>query len=63
MKLLSGELSDADQIQFLTKKDDGAFVVQKTQNLTGSSEYKYSYTASQAGNYSFRITALKMDNM
>ena len=57
--LLSGELSDADQIQFLTKKDDGAFVVQKTQNLTGSSEYKYSYTASQAGNYSFRITALK----
>ena len=53
--MLSGELSDADQIQFLTKKDDGAFVVQKTQNLTGSLEYKYSYSASQAGNYSLEL--------
>jgi hypothetical protein len=57
--LLSGELSDADQIQFLTREGSGSFVVQKTQNLTGLSEYKYTWAPTQPGTYSFRITALK----
>ena len=56
---LLGDLSDADEIQFLAKKDDGEFVVQKTINLSGASTYIYNWTASEAGEYSFRITALK----
>jgi len=56
---LVGELSDADQIQYLTKKDDGDFVVRKTQNLTGASAYNFSFNPTEAGNYSLRITALK----
>lgn len=57
--LLSGELSDADQIQFLTREGSGSFEIQKTQNLTGLSEYKYNWSPSEPGTYSFRITALK----
>ena len=56
---LVGELSDADQIQYLTKKDDGEFIVQKTQNLTGSPAYNFSWNPTESGNYSVRITALK----
>ena len=56
---LAGDFSDANQIQFLVKKDNGEFAVQKTQNLTGSSDYNYNWTPSESGNYSFRVTALK----
>ena len=56
---LVGDLSDADQIQYLTKKDDGEFIVRKTQNLTGSSAYNFSWNFTESGNYSVRITALK----
>jgi beta-glucanase (GH16 family) len=56
---LTGNLSDADEIQFLAKKDDGEFVIQKTINLSGASTYNYNWTASEAGEYSFRITAQK----
>ena len=56
---LSGDLSDADEIQFLAKKKDGEFVIQKTINLSGVSTYNYNWTASEAGKYSFRITAQK----
>ena len=56
---LIGELSDADQIQYLTKKDNDEFVVRKTQNLTGASEYNFNWNPTEAGKYSIRITALK----
>ena len=56
---LSGDLSDADEIQYLSRKEDGVFSVQKTTNLTGLSEYNYNWIATEAGKYSFRVTALK----
>jgi len=56
---LSGDLSDADEIQYLTRKDDGEFVLQEIQSLTGSSTYEYSWTATESGTYSLRITAKK----
>ena len=31
---LDGDFSDANSIQFLVKKNNGGYVVQKTQNLT-----------------------------
>jgi len=59
---LFGDLSDADEIQYLTRKDDGEFVVQETQSLTGSSTYEYSWTPTESGTYSLRITAKKYDS-
>merc|ERR1712183_616833 len=56
---LSGDLSDADEIQYLTRKDDGDFVVQATQSLTGLSSYEYSWSPTESGTYSLRITATK----
>merc|ERR1712176_1227501 len=56
---LSGDLSDADEIQYLTRKDDGDFVVQVTQSLTGLSSYEYSWSPTEYGTYSLRITATK----
>ncbi len=56
---LSGNLSDADEIQFLAKKEDGEFVVQKSISLNGASNYNYNWIANEAGEHSFRITALK----
>ncbi len=57
--ILSGDFSEADQIQFLARTMDGVFEVQKTQNLTGLNEYDYNWTANEAGEYAFRVTALK----
>ena len=56
---LSGDFSEADQIQFLARTMDGVFEVQKTQNLTGLNEYDYNWTATESGEYAFRVTALK----
>ncbi len=56
---LSGDFSEADQIQFLSRTMDGVFEVQETQNLTGSTEYNYNWIATEAGEYAFRVTALK----
>jgi beta-glucanase (GH16 family) len=56
---LSGDISDADEIQYLTKKDDGEFVVQKTQSLTGSVSYEYNWIPTEPGSYALRITATK----
>jgi hypothetical protein len=58
---LSGEFSDADKIQFLVKKDNGAFTVKKTTNLSGSSAYNYNWNSTEAGNYTLKIIALKND--
>jgi hypothetical protein len=58
---LSGEFSDADKIQFLVKKDNGAFTVKKTTNLSGSSAYNYNWTSTEPGNYTLKIIALKND--
>merc|ERR1712119_219931 len=59
---LSGDLSDVDEIQYLTRKDDGDFVVQATQSLTGLSSYGYSLSPTESGTYSLRITATKNDS-
>merc|ERR1719410_2080030 len=56
---LSGDLSDADEIQYLTRKDDGDFVVQATQSLTGLYSYEYSWSPTESGTYALRITATK----
>jgi len=56
---LSGDLSDADEIQYLTRKDDDDFVVQETQILTGLSSYEYSWNPTESGTYALRITATK----
>jgi len=56
---LSGDLSDADEIQYLTRKDDGDFVVQETQSFTGLYSYEYSWNPTESGTYALRITATK----
>jgi len=56
---LSGDLLDADEIQYLTRKDDGEFVVQTTQSLTGSLAYEYGWSPTESGTYALRITAKK----
>lgn len=58
---LLGDLSDADELQFLAKNGNGEFVVQNTTNITGANTYNYTWTAGNSGTYSLRITALKND--
>merc|ERR1711862_27239 len=37
--ILTGNLSQVDQIQYLTKQGDGEFIVQKTETLSDASTY------------------------
>jgi len=55
--ILIGDLTDADELQFLTKKDNGDFVVQNTLNVGSASSYTYSWSPTETGTYSFRVTA------
>jgi len=57
---LSGDLTDADEIQYLTRKDDGEFVLRETQSLlTSLYPYGYSWSPTESGTYALRITAKK----
>ena len=54
---LAGNLSDANAIQFLVKKDNGAYEVKKTQHIIGLSG-QYNWTPAEVGNYSLKATAI-----
>jgi len=57
--ILTGNLLQADQIQYLTKQGDGAFAVQKTETLNNASVYFFNWTPTSGGTYLLRVTALK----
>merc|ERR1719232_1852945 len=57
--ILTGNLSEIDQIQYLTKQGDGAFIVQKTETLNDASSYFFDWMPTVSGTYSVRVTALK----
>lgn len=47
--LLSGNLADSDELQFLTKKDNGEFILQKTVTVAASRKYSYAWSPSEPG--------------
>lgn len=55
---LSGDLSDANEIQYLAKKGDGAFEILKTENINLSPTHDYNWVPSEPGSYTLRVTAL-----
>jgi len=57
--ILTGNLSQVDQIQYLTKQGDGEFIVQKTETLSDTSTYFFDWMPTVSATYSFRVTALK----
>merc|ERR1712003_365634 len=57
--ILTGNLLQVDQIQYLTKQGDGEFIVQKTETLNDASAYFFDWMPTVGGIYSFRVTALK----
>ena len=54
---LSGDLTDANELIFLVKRDDGAFEVQNYINTNGPTSYAYTYSPVKTGTYTFRVTA------
>lgn len=57
--LLSGELTDADELQFLTRNGSEEFVEQQVISINGTSTYSYSWIPQESGVYSLRVTANK----
>lgn len=55
---LSGDLSDADEIRFMTKMADDDFIVQNTVNVLNANLW-YNWSPTEAGKYVLRATAYK----
>merc|ERR1711862_205373 len=53
--ILTGNLSQVDQIQYLTKQGDGEFIVQKTETLSDASTYFFDWKPTVSATYSFRV--------
>ena len=56
---LSGTLTDADEIQFLVKKDGGDFTKVHAESTNGFQTYNYNYLANEPGKYVFKVIAQK----
>ena len=56
---LSGELTDADELQFLTRNGSEEFLEQRVISINGTSTYSYSWVPQESGVYSLRVTANK----
>ena len=57
--LVSGDLKDADELQFLTKKGDEDFILQNLVVVGSATSYNYTWIPNQSGTYIFRVTANK----
>lgn len=57
--LLAGALSDADELQFLVRKDDGAFEAVTTLPVGAGPIYSHDWTSNESGDYALRVTATK----
>lgn len=56
---LSGTLTDADEIQFLIRKDGGEFTKVHTESINDSETYNYNYLANESGAFDFKVIAKK----
>jgi beta-glucanase (GH16 family) len=56
---LTGDLNGADELEFLSKKGDADFVSEKSVSIGSKRDHAYAWKASQAGNYTLRVTAKK----
>ena len=54
---LSGDLSDADEVQFLVREENDNWSVKHTATVNGTSDYSYNWIPSESGIYSLRVTA------
>lgn len=57
--LLTGDLTDVDELQFLTRIGNGDFIEVFSTPVNQLDRYDYSWTPTQAGDYNFRVTAMK----
>jgi beta-glucanase (GH16 family) len=57
--LLSGNVSNVDELQFLVKKGNGEFVLEKSVAIGSQQIYKHTWIPSQPGSYALRINANK----
>ena len=56
---LTGQLSDADELQFLVRKGNGSFEIQKKTDIGSKTKYAYTWTPREPGEYALRVTANK----
>ena len=54
---LTGDLSDATELQFLVRKGEGVFEVKYTSTITSETFYAFNWQAEEAGVYTLRVTA------
>jgi hypothetical protein len=59
---LLGTLTDADEVKFLVKKEDGESLVLYTTNINELYTYLYNWIPYEAGIYSLMVSALKNGN-
>ncbi len=57
--ILSGNLTEADQLQFLYQKSGGEFKTSTTKSITNATNYAHNWTPTEAGNYILKVMAFK----